>query len=124
VKKFTQTSGFSIVTALANNKNPATIQYATGALGGRWMPDATPDAKPAWFAAETGRHQDGSNFVLADGHARWSTPAQVSSGADADAADCRQGNLGSQPADCSKALAANAAGTDSPAPFSLTFSTE
>ena len=63
-------------------------QYATGYLGGR-LP---PDARSTQFAAATGRHTGGSNFLLADGHARWLPGARVSSGLDAEAEHCRQDN--------------------------------
>ncbi len=110
-----------VVTAVANDPTP-TVQYATGSLGARWSPNATPDTKPKWFEGQTGRHADGSNFVLADGHAKFLRPEQVSSGGFADASNCRQGNLSPQPADCSRTRADAAAGTQNMAPFVVTFS--
>ncbi len=110
-----------VVNATANDPTP-TVQFATGALGARWTPNATPDAKPKWFEGETGRHSDGSNFVLADGHAKFLRPEQVSSGGFADAPDCRQGNLSPQPAGCSHTRPDAAAGTQNMAPFVVTFS--
>src|SRR5579884_2128873 len=47
-------------------------QYATGLLGGR------PPSPPSQFRDPYGRHSSGSDFVLADGHARWLKGEQVS----------------------------------------------
>lgn len=47
--------------------------YATGYLGGR-RPD------PGVFESANGRHSDGSNYLLADGHVKWLRGSQVSSG--------------------------------------------
>ncbi len=121
IKGFSQVNGYSVVKAGANS---AAVQYATGALGGRWTPNATPDAKPKWFAGEVGRHTGGSNFVLADGHAQFLRPEQVSDGNAAAAPDCRQDSLGGQPADCSTTTPNSAAGTENLSPFRVTFSTE
>ena len=110
-----------VVTAIDNDPTP-TVQYATGALGARWTPNASPDAKPKWFEGQTGRHTDGSNFVLADGHAKFLRPEQVSSGGFADAPNCRQGNLSPQPSGCGHTRADAAAGTQNMAPFVVTFS--
>jgi prepilin-type N-terminal cleavage/methylation domain-containing protein/prepilin-type processing-associated H-X9-DG protein len=100
--------------------NP-TIKYDTGALGNRWMPNATPNQKPAWFAGQIGRHSGGSNFLLADGHAKFFLPSKVSSGNFASASDCRQGNLSNQPSDCKNGQSGDAAGTAN-AEFAATFS--
>ncbi len=97
------------------------IKYATGALGNRWIPNASPDQKPAWFANQIGRHSGGSNFLLADGHAKFLLPSNVSSGNYASASDCRQGNLNSQPIDCKNGQPGDAAGTAS-TEFAVTFS--
>ena len=56
-------------------------QYATGALGKRGYPvypNATDPVVPAVFP--TGRHFDGANYLLADGHVKWYRGDQVSSG--------------------------------------------
>jgi prepilin-type N-terminal cleavage/methylation domain-containing protein/prepilin-type processing-associated H-X9-DG protein len=121
IKSFSQVNGYSVVRVGGDS---STVQYATGALGGRWTPNATPDAKPKWFAGEIGRHQNGSNFVLSDGHAQFLRPEQVSDGNNAIAPDCRQNNLGGQPADCSTTTPDGAAGTENLSPFRVTFSTE
>ncbi|MEO7715264.1 MAG: DUF1559 domain-containing protein [Capsulimonas sp.] len=51
------------------------LQYATGYLGGR-----TGDCH---FQAQNGRHTDGSNYLLADLHAKWLRSNAVSGGYDA-----------------------------------------
>ena len=63
-------------------------QYATGYLGGRQPYDRA----ATQFADADGRHGDGSNFLLADGHVRWLRGAVVSSGLDAEAETCHQDN--------------------------------
>ena len=110
-----------VVKAIDNDTAP-TVQYATGPLGTRWTPNASPDAKPKWFESQTGRHTDGSNFVLADGHAKFLRPEQVSSGVSSVSPNCRQGNLNPQPTECSKTTTDEAAGTQNMAPFAITFS--
>jgi prepilin-type N-terminal cleavage/methylation domain-containing protein/prepilin-type processing-associated H-X9-DG protein len=64
-------------------------QYATGYLGGRIPPD--PDVTQ--FASPRGRHSEGSNFLLCDGHAKWSLGAKISSGLNASHPACSQDNL-------------------------------
>jgi len=63
--------------------------YATGLMGGRPGTVVTdPDAadsqaigpEQGLFQYPTGRHLDGSNFLLADGHVKWFQGAQVSPG--------------------------------------------
>lgn len=122
---FCRVKGFNpnqVVLATVDDSSPPRIQYTTGALGARWSPNATPDNKPAWYQAETGRHQDGANYVMADGHAKFFYPTQVSGGAEAVAPDCPQGNITPQPVDCAKTQPNNAAGTAGLAPFTVTFS--
>ena len=54
--------------------------YATGYLGGQ-NPTATPGGNISDFDNQaTGRHTDGSNFLMADGHVKWLRPTQVSPG--------------------------------------------
>ena len=54
---------------------PAIIRYATGCMGLAPSP-----CNPANNATQTGRHQDGSNFLLSDGHVKWLRPRTISSG--------------------------------------------
>ena len=48
-------------------------QSAAGPLGGRAF-------SATWDQSTTGRHTDGSNFLLSDGHAKWFRGGSVSSG--------------------------------------------
>jgi prepilin-type processing-associated H-X9-DG protein len=61
---------------------PFEIPYATGVMDNPWihMPDAKYDLS---MYEGDGRHQGGANFLLADGHAKWLSPKQVSTGGDA-----------------------------------------
>jgi prepilin-type N-terminal cleavage/methylation domain-containing protein/prepilin-type processing-associated H-X9-DG protein len=63
-------------------------QYATGYLGGRIPPNPT----ATQFRNAFGRHNDGSNFLLGDGHAKWLKGLAVSSGLDASGPACFQDN--------------------------------
>lgn len=62
--------------------------YATGFMGGRGGNVATnPNAQlstafgqPAYFQYTTGRHLEGSNFLMADGHVKWLKGDAVSTG--------------------------------------------
>jgi len=51
------------------------IKFETGILGGR-----TVSAQSYIDHGNKGRHNDGSNFLLCDGHAKWFTGSAVSSG--------------------------------------------
>ena len=62
----------------AGGSNPP-VQYATG-----WMTNSIPnltgtDTSTA-FTAQTGRHTDGANFLMADTHAKFLRPSAVSAG--------------------------------------------
>ena len=82
--------------------------YATGFLGGR----AT--SAGGQFDPAVGRHGGGSNYLLADGHVRWSQGAQISSGLAAASPSDPQG---------ATADGFSAAGTEAaPTPFAATFS--
>ncbi|HZT43436.1 MAG TPA: DUF1559 domain-containing protein [Chthonomonadaceae bacterium] len=95
-------------------------QYATGYLGGRkpFDPSATQ------FADPQGRHADGSNFLLGDGHAQWLRGAAVSSGLNAVNEFCSQDNQPAVSGCTGDAWTFYAAGTGSSAGgFRATFST-
>jgi len=81
------------------------LKYATGYLGGR-----TPATTTA-FAATTGRHTDGANFLAADGHVKWLKGVAVSAGYNGTAGYGQDG-----------AAASTAAATDALGTFTLTFS--
>jgi prepilin-type N-terminal cleavage/methylation domain-containing protein/prepilin-type processing-associated H-X9-DG protein len=89
-------------------------QYATGYLGGR-LP---PDPQKTQFRSREGRHNGGSNFLLADGHVKWLRGARVSSGRNASAVWCGQDGRPA-PSGCDGQF--RAAGTGS-SDFSATFS--
>ena len=64
------------------------IQYATGYMnysdhdsGGTGCGSGAPGSTTAHFNSATGRHTDGSNFLMADTHAKWFRPSAVSAGA-------------------------------------------
>jgi prepilin-type N-terminal cleavage/methylation domain-containing protein/prepilin-type processing-associated H-X9-DG protein len=68
-------------------------QWDTGYLLGT-------QAKP-WnnhIKSPTGRHTDGSNFLLCDGHVKWLNISNVSTGYTAQAADCNTRSASSTPA--------------------------
>jgi prepilin-type N-terminal cleavage/methylation domain-containing protein/prepilin-type processing-associated H-X9-DG protein len=83
----------------------ATLQYATGYMGAR-----DPGAFACSFTGPLGRHQQGANYIMADGHAKWLRPGVVSSGPNAatemdpehnynyGAAAGTEGNIGTTPA--------------------------
>jgi prepilin-type N-terminal cleavage/methylation domain-containing protein/prepilin-type processing-associated H-X9-DG protein len=84
-------------TSFGGNNNGNNVKYATGYLrnsdGGTY----------GNFTGATGRHQNGSNYVMADGHAKWLLGSAVSGGyPNASPGDC--GSASSQRAatvDCS-----------------------
>ncbi|MEO7719008.1 MAG: DUF1559 domain-containing protein [Capsulimonas sp.] len=93
----------------------------TGCLGGL---DCTPYLATTanfmeGFEKLTGRHTDGSNFMMTDGHVKWLRGSQVSGGSNAIAADCQQG--GGAPADCTTVVQTMAEGTEGNR-FAVTFS--
>ncbi len=64
------------------------IQYATGYMnysdhdtGRAGTGSGAPGSSTAHFNSATGRHSDGSNFLMADTHAKYFRPSQVSAGA-------------------------------------------
>jgi prepilin-type N-terminal cleavage/methylation domain-containing protein/prepilin-type processing-associated H-X9-DG protein len=59
------------------------ILAACGALGGRAF-------LSSWQKSPTGRHTDGSNFILGDGHVKWLRGSAVSSGFPPQTPDCNQ----------------------------------
>lgn len=89
----------------------------TGCMGGQ-----QPECAPANVMQNIARHQAGSNYVMADGHAKFLLGAQVSSGGVAFAPDCNQNGvppLADCPANTNQQMAA---GTDN-SQFAATFST-
>ncbi|MCW3062124.1 MAG: prepilin-type N-terminal cleavage/methylation domain [Capsulimonas sp.] len=91
------------------NANGSNILFVTGALGGR-----TRTGGSYIDSATLGRHTDGSNFLMCDGHVKWFRGSSVSSGFNAaNPSDAQQfGDDGS---------AAAAAGTDN-SQYAVTYS--
>ncbi len=65
--------------------NPNYGLGAAGALGGRPM-------NLMFVTNPLGRHTDGSNFLMCDGHVKWLRPGQVSSGNTPNLPNCNQDN--------------------------------
>jgi prepilin-type N-terminal cleavage/methylation domain-containing protein/prepilin-type processing-associated H-X9-DG protein len=105
----------------ANTQGPngsTTNGLATGELGGD--PTTLP-GNGSHCPYNTARHTNGSNFLLADGHAKWLNGASVSRGGQAGQPDCNQDGNPST-ADCG-ASGNMAAGTaSSSGKFAATFS--
>ena len=76
-----------------------TLKYATGYMAN------TTAASQVIFDKPLGRHTDGSNFVMADGHAKWFRGASVSNGNN----NQNEGECGSAPTASNTGCAANAA---------------
>jgi prepilin-type N-terminal cleavage/methylation domain-containing protein/prepilin-type processing-associated H-X9-DG protein len=91
------------------NANGSNIEFMTGALGNRAK------ATGSYIASNSlGRHMDGSNFLMTDGHVKWFKGSQVSSGFNALASTNAQGNGDDR-------APAYAAGTEN-SEFAVTFS--
>ena len=71
-------SGGGTFDSCSGDRSKASLKFATGYLGGR-----NPGAYACHYTGRTGRHHDGSNFLLGDGHARWFRGSDVSSGKNA-----------------------------------------
>ncbi|MGI4787541.1 MAG: type II secretion system protein [Janthinobacterium lividum] len=101
-------------------------ELMTGCLGGRDCTGslATPANNNEGYAALTGLHTDGSNFMMTDCHAKWFRGSAVSGGSNALAEDCNQDG---KPAvtDCNGGVTVPgmAAGTGNSA-YAVTFSTK
>jgi len=67
----------------AGTPNDGAVKYATGIFNG-----VTADTGS--YLNPLGRHQQGSNFVMADGHAKWLRASQVSPGPNANAETDKQ----------------------------------
>ena len=116
-----ESGGDSVVSSVSNGGSSAVYPFNTGnGWGGDLvtgnMGGVTPNAKP-------GRHSEGSNYLLLDGHVKWYRPISVSPGSVALASDCLQSGAGSQPADCSADPGGMSAGTDN-SQFAITYSTQ
>ena len=108
----------------SNNGQGGTLE--TGCLGGKDCSGSIASAANGHegFAALTGRHTDGSNYMMTDCHAKWYRGSQVSGGMTAMAEDCNQDGTPGV-ADCNGGAANNgmAEGTGG-SKFAITFSTK
>ena len=91
-----------------SNGTGVNIKFETGQLGGR------PRGGGSYIAQNNGRHLEGSNYLLADGHVKWYKGGAVSSGFQANNATDAQ-EAGADDA------AVKAAGTET-GQFAITFS--
>ena len=104
---------------------PCSLPLATGYLGqsGAARTDTFPTtATSNNYLAPTGRHTDGSNFLLCDGHVKWLRGSQVSTG-DVYSAETPTDNQDQHlPAPGPGVIVASPAGTQSAQPWAATFS--
>ena len=70
-------SGIENATERSANPLVGGAIYATGWLGGRNPLAKYHGIMPTFYGSQLGRHEGGSNFLLADGHAKWLLPEQV-----------------------------------------------
>jgi prepilin-type N-terminal cleavage/methylation domain-containing protein/prepilin-type processing-associated H-X9-DG protein len=110
----------SVLYVFGSGNGSGGAALSTGCLGGLTSSVSCPQNTNGGFAAPTGRHTDGSNYLFCDGHVKWLRGAQVSPGSVALAEDCAQG--GGSPTDCSTTVGSMAAGTAN-GQFAATFST-
>ena len=104
---------------------PCSLPLATGYLGQSGPRTANFPTTSASndFLTPTGRHSDGSNFLLCDGHVKWLRGAQVSTG-DIRTSDPVPSKIETPSAaqDQCLPLGGSAAGTESSQPWAATFS--
>jgi prepilin-type N-terminal cleavage/methylation domain-containing protein/prepilin-type processing-associated H-X9-DG protein len=75
------------------NGVPTGVDFATGYMGGRGeFTGCGPNYNR--FLTAAGRHSTGSNFLSADGHAKWLIGNDVSSGQEPTGPTCDQGSVG------------------------------
>lgn len=99
----------------SSNGFKAGAGLGTGYMGNRGQQNCgayVSDPNNLQGSGPTGRHTDGSNFLMADGHVKWLRGSQVSTGASTNAESDKQDGFG----------AGYAAGTQDPT-FTVTFST-
>ncbi len=106
---------------------PCSLPLATGfmGVGGPRAADFHTDPAMNYYLAPTGRHSDGSNFLLCDGHVKWLRGSQVSTGDVYTSETIPPTNAVETPTDAQdQRLPAkgSAAGTESTQPWAVTFS--
>lgn len=105
--------GLYLLTAIDGTATPAVagpVQYDTGTMGGYRLNDAPQVPYPSLFKNEKGRHSEGSNFFLADGHSKFFRPQAVSPGSNASSTEA--------PQDRNNGLAAGTSDGEHPVTFS------
>lgn len=94
---------------------PSDGQYATGYMGGFSDPTVDPfNNNGVLYTSTTGRHLDGANYVMADGHVKWYRGEKVSVGFTASPDTANQASTGY--------TAAGLKSTDMKTRFAITFS--
>ena len=102
--------GLSTATALNGGGRNATLQYATG-----YMFNVQNPAEIGSYAAATGRHTNGANYLMCDGHAKFLLPIRVGAGHDALSSSWDNGNAStSGQAYCGSLASEIAPATDCP----------
>lgn len=131
VKDPLEQNGYNFVTSGVTNGASSGQVYPggrmmTGCLGGLDCSSnvLTGPNHDEHFAALTGLHTDGSNFLMTDCHAKWLRGSQISGGMTAMAEDCNQNGTPGVP-DCNSRAANNgmSEGTGG-SKFAATFSTK
>ena len=111
---------------ISAGEDPCSLPLATGFLGqyGGARAANYSTATGGFYLSATGRHTDGSNFLLCDGHVKWLRGSQVSTG-DVHTSDPIP-TLNETPTDNQDQrplpTGASAAGTESSQPWAATFS--
>ncbi len=90
-------------------------QYETGYLGNRQPPNPS----TTQFVNRLGRHSQGSNYLLGDGHVKWLRGSAVSSGLNASISECYQDNVPARPSCAGAFHAAGTASDSHAATFSI-----
>ena len=125
------TFGVFAAVSTATASSNCTLPLATGYMG-QYGPRATPQyfnsSLGSYYVSPTGRHSDGSNFLLCDGHVKWLRGSQVSTGLVVVAPSATSGPA-ELPTDAQDSNTAptvapygTAAGTESAQPWAATFS--
>ncbi len=122
------TAGVGPTTAATGNP-PCSLPLATGYMGQYGLRTANFTTDPTGgnniYQAATGRHTDGSNFLLCDGHVKWLRGSQVSTGDTFTTSATASQNAAptdNQDQRLSAGAEESAAGTESAQPWAATFS--
>ena len=117
---------FAGVGPVAAGQGPCSLPLATGYMG-VYGPRATPanfnSSEGGNYLSPTGRHTDGSNFLLCDGHVKWLRGSQVSTGdVDTSNPNAARNETPTDSQDQRLPTTGSAAGTESSQPWAATFS--